>query len=505
MATISLRWEWRTFGAHFGAAEARFAELTPAAIQESDELYLLVESDCNVKIRDELLDIKLLREVNSCGLERWAPVMKQSFPLTAADVASAHTLLGLNAPKPVRDTYTLDQFVNELATSGTTLPPVKVHKRRLRYAIEGCISEFTDIWADGKPSRTIAIEAEDPAAVIAAVASMGLAGFFNTNYTRGLRSLREEAPERYAVIDVGTNSVKLHVGERTVSGDWRTMVDRAELARLGEGLDKTGEITPEAADRTANAIGGMADEARHCDVRAIVAVGTAGLRLASNSAAVRDSIQARTGICIEVLSGEEESRLAYIAVTAGLGAARGSSVVFDSGGGSSQFTFGAGARVERRFSVNVGAALFTERFGLNNAVGPEVLNEVLAAIATDLSQLDGCKPPDSLVGMGGAITNLAAVEQSMAAYDPKRIQGAILDRAEVDRQIEMYRSRDAEARRSIVGLQPKRAEVILAGACIVATVMDKLGKKSLTVSDRGLRHGVMIERFGSPHTKRAPG
>ena len=77
------------------------------------------------------------------------------------------------------------------------------------------------------------------------------------------------------------------------------------------------------------------------------------------------------------------------------------------------------------------------------------------------------------------------------------LQGTVLDRAEIDRQIELYRSRDAAGRRSIVGLQPKRAEVILAGACIVRTVMDKLGQDRLTVSDRGLRHGVFAERFSA--------
>jgi len=77
------------------------------------------------------------------------------------------------------------------------------------------------------------------------------------------------------------------------------------------------------------------------------------------------------------------------------------------------------------------------------------------------------------------------------------VQGSVVDRAEIDRQIELYRSRDADARRAIVGLQPKRAEVILAGACIVRTVMDLLGKQSFTVSDRGLRHGVLAERFGA--------
>jgi exopolyphosphatase/guanosine-5'-triphosphate,3'-diphosphate pyrophosphatase len=99
--------------------------------------------------------------------------------------------------------------------------------------------------------------------------------------------------------------------------------------------------------------------------------------------------------------------------------------------------------------------------------------------------------------MGGATTNVAAVKHRLARYDPDVVQGTVLDRAEIDRQIELYRPMDAATRRSIVGLQPNRAEVILAGACIVRTVMAKLGKTSLTVSDRGLRHGVLAERFGT--------
>jgi exopolyphosphatase/guanosine-5'-triphosphate,3'-diphosphate pyrophosphatase len=130
-------------------------------------------------------------------------------------------------------------------------------------------------------------------------------------------------------------------------------------------------------------------------------------------------------------------------------------------------------------------------------VTPSVLGDALAAIAADLSRLDGRPPPDALVGMGGAVTNITAVKLGLATYDPDLVQGAVLDRAELDRQIELYRSRDTEARREIVGLQPKRADVILAGACIVRAVMEKLGQQTLTVSDRGLRHGLLVDRFGS--------
>ena len=273
------------------------------------------------------------------------------------------------------------------------------------------------------------------------------------------------------------------------------MIDRAELTRLGEGLEATGEIGTEAVGRTAEAIAAMVDEAKRAGARAIVAVGTAGLRIARNSDAVVAEIRRRAGVDVEVVSGEDESRLAYLAVKEGIGLAEGSLVVFDTGGGSSQFTFGSAARVDERFSVDVGAVRYTERFGLDGAVSPEVLAEALAAVSTDLARLDGRPRPDALVGMGGAITNMAAVRHEMATYDPDVVQGTVLDRGEIDRQIELYRSRDTDARRSIVGLQPKRADVILAGACIVRTVMDKLGADSLTVSDRGLRHGVLSERF----------
>ena len=98
--------------------------------------------------------------------------------------------------------------------------------------------------------------------------------------------------------------------------------------------------------------------------------------------------------------------------------------------------------------------------------------------------------------MGGALTNLAAVKHELATYDRKVVQGTVLGVTELERQIELYRTRSAEERRAIVGLQPKRADIILAGACIVRTVLAKLGSTSLVVSDRGLRHQLLLERFG---------
>ena len=153
--------------------------------------------------------------------------------------------------------------------------------------------------------------------------------------------------------------------------------------------------------------------------------------------------------------------------------------------------------MEERFSVDVGAARYTERFGLDGAVSDEEITQALHGIAADLRRLDGRERPTALVGMGGALTNLAAVRHELGTYDPAVVQGTVLDRTEIGRQIDLYRSRTSEERREIVGLQPQRAELILAGACIVRTVLDKLSRDELTVSDRGLRHGLLVERFSA--------
>jgi exopolyphosphatase / guanosine-5'-triphosphate,3'-diphosphate pyrophosphatase len=241
----------------------------------------------------------------------------------------------------------------------------------------------------------------------------------------------------------------------------------------------------------------MADEARQQGVEAIAAVGTAGLRIASNSSAFVEAVRERAGVELEVVSGDEEGRLAYLAVESELDLGDGSLVVFDSGGGSAQFTFGRGGHVDERFSVDVGAVRITEQFGLDQAVSEDTLATALDEISNELSRLDDRPSPEVVVGLGGTVTNLAAVMHELAPYDPDVVQGSVLDRAEIDRQIDVYRTRSADERREIVGLQPKRAEVILAGACIVRTVLEQLGCESLTVSDRGLRHGLLVDRFGS--------
>jgi hypothetical protein len=200
--------------------------------------------------------------------------------------------------------------------------------------------------------------------------------------------------------------------------------------------------------RTVEAIAGMAGEAERDGVEAIAAVGTAWMRIASNAADLVEAVRKGSGVEIEVIPGEEEARLAYLAATSGLGVTSGSLVVFDTGGGSSQFTFGAPGRIDEQFSVNGGAARFTEQFGLDRAVSAEVVAEARRAIAADLSRLDGRPVPDLLVGLGGGITNMAAVKPGLARYDAEVVQGTGLDTTEIDRQIDSRARRPTNGGRS---------------------------------------------------------
>ena len=296
----------------------------------------------------------------------------------------------------------------------------------------------------------------------------------------------------YAVIDMGTNSLKMHVAE---VADGRTTVlgDFTEVTRLGEGLHETGRLAPEALVRNAEAVCAFARRAREMGAEEIVAVGTMALRTAANADDFVALVRERCGLDVEIIPGEEEARLAYLAVLSGLGTAEGTVCVFDTGGGSTEFIFGRGEEIVERFSLDVGSRRPTEQFCKSDPVTPEELQELLAYLDGELSRLHG--PVDVLVGMGGTVTSLGAVHHMMEVYDPDVIQGSRLTRAEVERQLEMYRSLTVAERREVVGLMPKRADVILAGAAIVLTVMRRLGADSLVISDRGLRHGLFYDRF----------
>ncbi len=326
MSAIIPRWEWRAFGDAVGEVESRVGDVSPERVHESDEVYLLsVAGTDAVKVRDDLMDVKHLVEVDDDGLEQWIPVMKAGFPLSAADVGAVLGALRVEAPSELaRTTYTFRELLDELVDPNPNLLAVEVHKRRERYTIGGCMAELTDVRTADASTRTFAIESEDAARVLATVRELGLAPRPNVSFARGLKTLVGFGTERYAVIDVGTNSVKFHIGERSADGHWHTVVDRAEITRLGDGLQESGRLKPEPMERTIQAIEGMADGgAVERMSRRSRRWGQPGCVSLPTARSFVRAVQVRCGVVVQIISGEDEARLAYLAAVAGLGHAPG--------------------------------------------------------------------------------------------------------------------------------------------------------------------------------------
>ncbi len=297
-----------------------------------------------------------------------------------------------------------------------------------------------------------------------------------------------------AVIDVGTNSIKFHAAKKRPDGSLETVLDQNDIARLGEGLRETGLIAPGPLERNARSVETFAAKARELGAEPVV-VGTMALRTAKNSDAFVKRVKELTGLDLLVISGEEEARLSYLAVLSGLPVGGGELVTFDTGGGSTEFVYGRGPEMLRKFSVPLGAVRITEEFFREDPVRPESLEPAYAEIRRSLEEGGVSGSPKVLVGMGGTVTSLASVKFKMETYDPDVVQGSVLTLEELREMAGMFASMTIEQRKGVTGLQPKRADVILAGTCIVCSIMEMLNVPSFTVSDRGLRHGLAFELF----------
>jgi len=296
-----------------------------------------------------------------------------------------------------------------------------------------------------------------------------------------------------AAIDVGSNSVKLCVA-RVDGGRLVERHDRVRITRLATELRPGGRLRPDAAARTLDVLAELADEARARGARRVLAAGTMALRLAGDAPAFLAEARRRAGLDIAVLTGDEEARLAWrAAADAAPGA--GPLLVVDAGGASTEFIRGEGGRPDAHRSEPVGVVALTE--ARLSADLPRAAD--LAAAAADLAGALDFLPafadprPASLVAVGGTATTLAAVAQALEPYDPARVQGFAVTRAELARQAELYRSLPLAERRRLPGLMPERADVILAGALLLDAVLAALDLPELRVSDLGLRHALLLE------------
>lgn len=286
------------------------------------------------------------------------------------------------------------------------------------------------------------------------------------------------------------------VAEQDANKRWSAVFERAEITRLGRGVDATRRLSPEAIETTVAAIEAFVRDARAHGAQDIVVSATSAARDATNGRDFLELALARAGVTVEIISGDEEARLSFASAHADFGGRR-PLIVLDIGGGSTEVIFGdsSGAITFRR-SFEVGAVRLTERAVRHDPATAEELGQIDAMLKDTFASLPEAPAGALVVGVAGTATTIAAIARQVEPYDPLLVHGVELTRAEIDATVTRLQQLPMALRRSVPGLQPKRADVVVAGAMVMRAAVDRLKAATCTVSDRGLRWGLLADRFG---------
>jgi exopolyphosphatase/guanosine-5'-triphosphate,3'-diphosphate pyrophosphatase len=302
--------------------------------------------------------------------------------------------------------------------------------------------------------------------------------------------------ERYAAIDVGTNSVLLLVVERDPAGRLVSLDERLEITRLGRGVDRTRRLDPGSIADTVEALARFAAVARGHGAREILVTATSAARDAENGGEFFARAREAAGVEVEVISGDLEAELSYEAAARDFGGPGVRLAMVDIGGGSTEIVQGEGKRLGFRKSLDVGAVRLTERWLGSDPATPEELARLRNDVRGALAVVPPAAPGTGLVGIAGTITTLCAIDLGVDGYDGRLVHGRELSVRTVWELAVRLGALPLAERKRVPGLPEKRADTIVAGAEILVAVLERLGLDRLTVSDRGVRWGLLYRRFG---------
>jgi exopolyphosphatase / guanosine-5'-triphosphate,3'-diphosphate pyrophosphatase len=330
-------------------------------------------------------------------------------------------------------------------------------------------------------------------------------------------------PIRRAVIDIGTNSVKLLVAQ--VSGcEVQPISEQSQQTRLGHAFYKTHRLQAEAIRATSMAVAGFAAVAREAQAASIRILATSAAREAVNRDELTSAIEQASGLKVEVLSGEQEAALGFQGATTDPQLAQGPLLLMDVGGGSAQFVFGCNGRAQLSHSFPLGSVRLLETMPCSDPPKPSELaacrgwlkdflnKEVRPQLqdgGTRCSHDAGSEPAPragnraphvskaQLVGVGGTASILGCMESELTAFDRVRLEATRLPVARVSWHLERLWSLSLEQRRQIVGLPKNRADIILMGVAIYQAVMEAFDLPDLRISTRGLRFAALLQTTSS--------
>jgi exopolyphosphatase / guanosine-5'-triphosphate,3'-diphosphate pyrophosphatase len=312
------------------------------------------------------------------------------------------------------------------------------------------------------------------------------------------------ASRGFAALDLGSLTVRLAVVQRTPAGTLKVLEHRREITGLGQGLAATGELAPEAMARTHKALKTFQQVMAARQVEVYRAVGTQALRQARNRQIFLDRLHDDLGLAVEVLTPEAEARLSLAGVQSVLNPLVLASpvVVFDVGGGSSEFALVVPGQAPIFASLPLGVLTLSQAHPLGDPPEPDKVSALKRDITAQLATVyreslqPHIKGSPHLVGTAGAVTTLAAMQHKMVVYDADQINNSILTRGEVAAlTARMARLPQAERAR-LVGIEPGKAGVMIAGGLIILAILEVWGQDRLVVIDAGLLEGVLQELAG---------
>jgi len=279
--------------------------------------------------------------------------------------------------------------------------------------------------------------------------------------------------KRYATIDIGTNSMRLLLAE--VEG--QQILSRQKLintTRIGKSVDTDGRITPEGLQRNLKAYADFVEGAKCWGAEEIWAIATSAVRDAGNGQEFADEAYNATGVKIEIIDGKEEALLGYQGVLMGLKEPLSEVFLIDIGGGSTELIIGDMKAIREANSYNVGAVRMTERCITTDPPVEKEVQNIVEVTSNILREPLKSYPSnlDHIIGIGGTATTIAALHQELDPYDPNKTHGYKLGRREIVELRDKIKCLSNEKRMELKGLEPKRADIIVAGITIMITAME---------------------------------
>ncbi|MBN1918047.1 MAG: hypothetical protein JW889_09075 [Verrucomicrobia bacterium] len=301
---------------------------------------------------------------------------------------------------------------------------------------------------------------------------------------------------RVCAVDIGTSSVRSIVADVTPPSGVAVVNYNGRITRLGEGFGSTDTLKPEAIDRTVHAAAQFVEHGKRLGASAFKLVATSAARDAHNGDALVAALRDATGLTPEIITGEREAALVLAGVRASGLLASDSAVVIDVGGGSTELIAVSPGQPSQLRSVNVGAVRLAERFITSDPPTPDEVAAASAHAAATLAEVDIVHCPHRVVGLGGTITTIAAMLQSLAAYDAAAVHGTTITLDDVESLLTLTTRLTTEQRRALPGLEPGREDIIVAGCLIVRAALQTARSGSLRVSTAGILHGIALDAAG---------